>query len=76
MQITIVSTSPNSVKLQFEDGYAIHPKKTLIAIADKSDMISFKLLASRKTIYTAKLSELNPAGGDAQETIDLINDLL
>ena len=76
MQITIIKTNPNSVKLQFEDGYSIHPAGTLIAVADESEAISFKLLASRKTIYSANINELTPAGGTPKETIELINDLL
>lgn len=76
--MTIIANKPDCVKLLFDDGsYAVHPKKSLIVMADaESDRINFKIAASRKTIYSVKNSELIPNGGDVEETVELITPLL
>ena len=76
--MTIIANKPNCVKLDFGDGtYSVHPKGSLLVVADTdSEMINFKLSASRKTIYSVKNSDLIPNGGDVEETVELITPLL
>lgn len=67
----------NSLKFDFGDGtFQIFPKKKVIALADTSDMVSFKLLSSRKTIFAVKNSEIIPHGDDANATVELLSELL
>lgn len=67
----------NSLKFDFGNGtFQIFPKKKVIAIADESGMVSFKLLSSRKTIFAVKNSEITPHGDDANATVELLSELL
>lgn len=56
--------------------FAVHPHGALIAIADESDRISFKLLASRKTVYSVKNSLLSPSLETPDATVEMLNALL
>ena len=76
MELTIQS-SENSVKFNFINGdYSVHPHGALIAIADDSDRISFKLLASRKTIYSVPNSQITPSLDTPDKTVEMLNAIL
>lgn len=73
----IVSNNGKSVKLAWEDGtYSVHPIGTLIAVADTSDRISFKLTGSRKTVYSVYFGDISPSRSDAAETVEALNEIL
>lgn len=73
----IITSSEYSVKFDFgNDNYAVYPKGKLIAIADKSDEISFKLIGSRKTVFAEQFSNITPSGADASETVELLSEIL
>lgn len=72
-----VTSDGASVKLDFGDGaYAIHPHASLIAISDESDIITFRLVGSRKTLYQADYTDITPNGSDAAETVETLNLIL
>lgn len=73
----IITSSKNSVKYQIDpDTYAVLPKGKVIAIADESGMVSFKVTASRKTIFSELYDKITPHGDDANATVKLLNELL
>ena len=74
----IIKNKQDCFKLLFDDGsYAVHPMRSLIVVADEeSDRINFKLIGSRKTIYSVKNIDMTPSGGDVYETVELITDLI
>lgn len=66
-----------SVKFTFDDGYVmVYPKGAIIAISDVSDMISFKLTGSRKTICSVLFSDITPSESTAAETVEALNSIL
>lgn len=72
-----ITARENTVKLQLDsDTFAIFPKGHLIALSDSSDMVSFKVLASRKTVYAEKNENITPHGENAKATVDMLNELL
>ena len=74
--LTITSTD-NSVKFDFgNSNYAVYPHGAIIAIADSSDRVSFKLLASRKTIYSVPFDDITPSESTAAETVEELNAIL
>ena len=64
-----ITTTDNAVKLQGDDFLWVMPKGSLIAIADSSDIISFKLVSSRKTIMTANYKDFGATKAEALETL-------
>lgn len=73
----IITAGNNTVKFQFDaETFAIYPKAKLIAISDDSEMVSFKLLASRKTIFAEKYSSITPHDSDAKSTVEMLNEIL
>lgn len=76
MELTIQATD-NSVKFSFNNGdFSVYPHGSIIAIADTSDRISFKLLASRKTIFSYPFGSISPSGATASETVTILNSIL
>ena len=77
MEEVIISNNGQAVKFDFgDDNYSVHPAGTLIAVADTSDIISFKLLASRKTVYAFPFVIISPSGATAAETVEALNLIL
>ena len=76
MELTIASTE-NSVTFRFDNGdYSVHPHGSIIAIADSSDRVSFKLLSSRKTIYSVPNGLISPSLETPDKTVEMLNTIL
>ena len=73
-----ITKNETSVKFQWgEEHYAVHPLGTIIALASSdSDSVDFKLLSSRKTIYSERFDDIEPCGADAEETAELLANYL
>ena len=54
----------------------VFPKGVLIAIADTSDMVTFKLTASRKTVCSWPFGRISPSLATAAETVEALNEIL
>lgn len=77
MDELVIQSTDNCVTFRFGgENYAVYPHGAIIAIADKSDRVSFKLLASRKTIFSYPFGSISPSGATAAETVELLNTLL
>lgn len=77
MDELVIQSAQNSVTFRFGgENYAVYPHGAIIAIADKSDRVSFKLLASRKTIFSYPFDKITPSDSTASETVELLNTLL
>jgi len=73
----IITSSKNSVKYQIDpDTYAIFPKGKIIAIADESGIVSFKVTASRKTIFSELYDKITPHGDTPEKTVEMLSGLL
>ncbi len=73
----IITSSKNSVKYQIDpDTYAIFPKGKIIAIADESGMVSFKVTASRKTIFSELYDKITPHGDTPEKTVEMLSTML
>lgn len=73
----IIQSRDNCAVFKFGDSrFDVHPKGSLIAMADESDMISFKLQGSRKTIYSVLFSLISPSRATAAETVEALNEIL
>lgn len=77
MDELIIQSTANCVTFRFGgENYAVYPHGAIIAIADKSNRISFKLLASRKTIFSYPFGSISPSGATASETVTTLNSIL
>ena len=73
----IISGNDTRVRLAFGDGdVMVFPKGVLIAIADTSDMVTFKLTASRKTVCSWPFGRISPSLATAAETVEALNEIL
>ena len=68
-----ITKNATSVKFDWGDTIAVHPLGTMMAVADtESDAVNFKVLASRKTIYSERFDDITPSGEDAVETAEML----
>ena len=76
----IIQSRENCVIFRFgglqSECHAVHPKGSIIAIADESDMVSFKLTASRRTLYSWRYDLISPSMGTAEATVEALNAIL
>ena len=77
MNELIIQSTDNSVTFRFgSEDYAVYPHGAIIAVDDGSDRISFKLLSSRKTIFSYPFGNISPSSETAAETVEQLNTLL
>lgn len=72
-------TNPTDVSVKIADGswYAVMPKGSLIAVMDESDIISLKVLASRKTVFAVDWKQVTtPSVQSKEQLISKLNELL
>lgn len=75
----MIISNPTEVSVKISDGdwYAIMPKGSLIATMDESDIISLKVLASRKTIFTIDWRKVtSPQASSKEDLFSKLQNLL